>query len=679
MPDAGHRAPGPDVTGILDQLSDAVVALDAELRCTFVNRRAAEILGRAPQDVLGRQPVELFPAFAGTSFEAVYRQVLEQREAATVEGFFAPLDRWFEQRVLPAADGGIVAVIQDVTARKAAERELIEREERYRLVTDSLSDAFWRRAPDGRPLQEADWEAVLGEPARGRAWTEIVHPDDLERVSATWRTALETGRSFDITYRVQAATGTRHVRARGVPLVRDGVIAEWVGVLFDVTDETTAAAALRRAAEQDRLTGLASREVFIERLRMTLTRRSPRAAVLFVDLDRFKAINDRFGHACGDDVLRATATRIRAILRPSDVVSRLSGDEFAILCEDLGDDDEAIAIGRRLTDALARPLESDERIQVTASIGVALADGSDADVAGLLRAADTAMYHAKARGGSCVEVFDDDLRRRAQQSSRIEAELRRGLDSGALDLHFQPIVSLDPRGSRFEALLRWRCEDGSVLPAAQAIAVAERTGLIHPIGREVLRQACAQASAWRRAGTNAGVTVNVSARQLIRHEDLVRDVREALVANDLVPDRLTLEITETVLMEDMDQGEAALEALHALGVRLAIDDFGVGYSSLSYLRRLPVDAVKLDRSFVSGLPDEQSSARIVEAVVGLGRAFGIRVVAEGVETHAQLEALRAIGCHAVQGYLLARPAPVEDAVRGLARAAATARNGAGPG
>jgi diguanylate cyclase (GGDEF)-like protein/PAS domain S-box-containing protein len=663
----GHHPDDPAaLRGVLDRISEALLVVDHDFRCVYLNRSAARGLGREVETVLGHDLLELFPGAVGGALHRAALEAIREQRPVTLEGRIEPLDGWFETRLHPAT-GHLVAVMQDVTVRKQAERDLALSERRYRVLGHALSTAVWQSDAAGRPTRAVDWEALAGHPVRDGLdldWAAVVHPDDLDGLNRAWDRALGTGEEIDHSYRMRHRDGRwLHLRTHGVPVRQDdGTVEEWIGVVYDLSSQVEAEQALRRAASVDPLTGLPNRTVFLERLRGVLARRRECAAVLYVDLDNFKSVNDRFGHAMGDALLCDVAARLSEAVRPSDVVSRLSGDEFAVICEGLADGEEAIAVADRLCGALDQPLQRDERVRPAASVGVTLVAPEDTDDAeGVLRAADAAMYRAKARGGRAVEVFDDALRERLRQRTEIEAELRAGLREGGLHLHFQPIAPLDGRRPSVEALLRWQRPGGPPLSAIDAISVAEATGLIAPIGRAVLAAACSACAGW---ALDVDVAVNVSARQLARPDELIADVTAALEQSGLAPDRLALEITETVLMEDMLQGEAVANRLRALGVQLEIDDFGVGYSSLSYLHRLPVQALKLDRSFLT----DAASGRILEAVVGLANAFDVRVIAEGVETEAQLAVVRAAGCHAAQGYGLARPGPPDELPERLARA-----------
>lgn len=565
---------------------------------------------------------------------------------------------------------GLTAFFQDVTEREQTQRELELRELRYRTLAHAFASVVWASDAEGNALPSDSWTSLTGrgdaKDAKGDVdWREAVHEDDLDRVNAAWATAFADRTEYDETYRLRVPSGAwRHVRARGVPVLVDDAVVQWIGVIDDVTERLAAEEALRRAALEDPLTGLPNRAVLLDRLEALLRRREHRhAAVLYLDVDRFKAINDAHGHAAGDTLLQAVAERLVAGVRPADVVSRLSGDEFVVLCDELTSDDEAVTVAERLAAAASAPVDG-LGADVTVAVGVAAIMPGDTDAEAVLKAADAAMYDVKARGGDGVEVYGAELRDRLRRRAWVADQLRGGLEHDGLDLHFQPVIHVSSPGvtPTVEALLRWRACDGTILPAGEAIEVAEKTGLIVPIGKGVVWSACRAAAAWnaRRDEPLAAVAINVSPREFARPDELVAEVAAALEATGLPGDLLRLEITESVVIDDVARAEDVLGRLRALGCMIAIDDFGVGYSSLSYLHQLPVDAVKIDRAFISRLPGDAGSAQIIAAVVGIARAFDMKVVAEGIETAEQLEAVRAMGCDSVQGYLLARPAPADD-------------------
>jgi len=422
---------------------------------------------------------------------------------------------------------------------------------------------------------------------------------------------------------------------------------------------------IRHRAIHDPLTDLPNKVLFIDRVQHALSnapRLGRRLAVMFLDLDQFKVINDSLGHHTGDQVLLGVAARLQAALRQGDTAARLGGDEFAVLCELVDDLDDGTLIAERIRAAASGKIVANGvELAITASVGVVMVEPDwlvSADV--LLQAADTAMYRAKERGRDRVEVFDDRLRNRAYARLETETTLRRAIDEGRLRVFYQPILSSSSgRVVEAEALLRIETPTGAMLGPADFIEVAEESGLIATIGAKVLEEACRQAVAWHdRYGDKAParIAVNLSARQLSRAS--VREtVQSALAAAGCRPDMLSLELTETVLMEAAPAVREELEALRKIGVTIGLDDFGTGYSSLSYLKRFPLDFVKIDRCFVAGLGQDPEDGAIVDAIISLGRALGLSTVAEGVETTDQLVRLRSLGCDRMQGYLFARPAP----------------------
>jgi diguanylate cyclase (GGDEF)-like protein/PAS domain S-box-containing protein len=443
-----------------------------------------------------------------------------------------------------------------------------------------------------------------------------------------------------------------YISVSGEPIFdADGRFKGYRGVGRDVTHQRLAEQQVLRLARYDGLTGLPNRNMFGDELERTLAkarRAGTRFALFFIDLDRFKNINDSLGHGAGDQLLKVMAARLRALLRESDLVARLGGDEFVVLLE-----------GGVEPAAVAEPVQIEARsFQVTGSIGISLYPDDGEDAATLLKHADAAMYLAKDQGKNNYQFYTAQLALHSAQQFALEADLRAAIDREELQLHYQPKVQV---GSGelvgMEALLRWRHPQRGLLAPGEFIALAEDCGLIVPIGRWVLHAACRQVRAWRDAGCAVPrCAVNLSARQLVS-ETLVDEVAAALRSTRLDADALEVEITESVLMADPERANRTLQGLHALGVHIAIDDFGTGYSSLAYLKRFPAQTVKIDRSFVSGLPDDRDDAAITQAVVAMAHSLALEVVAEGVETDAQLDFLRRLGCDGAQGYLIGRPMP----------------------
>jgi diguanylate cyclase (GGDEF)-like protein/PAS domain S-box-containing protein len=510
-------------------------------------------------------------------------------------------------------------------------------------------------------------------PGTYEGYLACVHPDDRAMVQAAVERSLRTLEPFDFAHRCLLPDGTmRWLQCRGRVRSVDGRPVRMTGAAQDVTAQREAAEALSQLALHDPLTSLPNRSLFMDRLGQSLRRLDRRdrvLAVLFVDLDRFKAINDRFGHAAGDETLLAVGGRLREVLRPHDTVARLGGDEFVVLCEDLEDDRAAVRVAERVLAALGRPiLCGDHAVVSSASIGIALTRRSDATPDALLRDADMAMYRAKETGRNRIEVFDTSARLRSQARVQTAEELRHAVDSGQLRVVYQPIVDLGqatPAG--VEALVRWQHPRRGLLTPIEFIQVAEDTGLVVPLGAWVLRQACRDLTEILDRGTvgtssELVMSVNLSARQL-NAPGLVLMVERVLAEYGVEPRRLCFEITESVLMDDVDVAIPVLSKLRELGARLAIDDFGTGYSSLGYLRRFPVDIVKLDRAFVAGLGTDSAADAITAAVINLGHALGLSVIAEGVESEDQLTVLRALRCDWAQGYLWSAaqaPAPLAE-------------------
>jgi diguanylate cyclase (GGDEF)-like protein len=392
-----------------------------------------------------------------------------------------------------------------------------------------------------------------------------------------------------------------------------------------------------------------------------LRRHQTGIAVLFIDLDNFKVVNDSLGHSAGDKLLVGLGERLRHAIRPSDTIARFGGDEFVVLCEDIVDAHAAVAVGQRIVEATAKPFSLEGReMYITSSVGVALAIADDATPETLLRDADAAMYRAKERGPGRVEVFDEALRARIMERLDLENGLRRALHNDELRVYYQPEVSMaDSRMVAVEALVRWEHPERGLLEPAAFVPLAEETGLIVEIGAWVLREACRQVAEWRAQGSDLGVAVNVSARQLVQ-PDIVDLVRSALDESGLPADALCLEITESAVMRDPESALASLALVKDLGVKVAIDDFGVGFSSLAQLKELlPLHALKVDKSFISGLADDDRNSAIVAAVVMMATTLGVTAVAEGVETEAQMAQARALGCDLSQGYFYTEPEPAE--------------------
>jgi diguanylate cyclase (GGDEF)-like protein/PAS domain S-box-containing protein len=556
--------------------------------------------------------------------------------------------------------------------------ELTRSEARFRSLVQNSSDVITVIGPDGTVRYESpSTHAVLGHSVAtfGEPPLEIVHPEDRDRVRSAAREIRDPSAGvvrLELRVRHQDE-GWRYVEAVASNLLDDQAVAAFVINTRDITAHKALAerrvleAQLTHRAFHDALTGLANRALFSDRLEHALsrsTRRSSTVAVLFLDLDDFKDVNDTIGHAAGDELLVTVARRLDDAVRPADTVARLAGDEFAVLVEDVTDAEDASPVAERIQAALKESITVRGReVFVRCSIGIATSGVDAANAQELLRSADIAMYTAKERGGSGYALFEPGMRTILLERMELEKDLRQALERDEFLLHYQPIVSLRSGEVRaIEALVRWRRPGYALTSPGQFIRVAERTGLIVPLGRWVLEQACKQARSWSERFPRPGglsLNVNISAGQL-RSPELVPDVKAALDASGLTPGRLVLEITESFMVADGDPAIARVEELRSIGVRVAIDDFGTGYSSLGYLRDLPVDELKIDRRFIDGLSAGSRQAALIRAIVTMSEELGIVPIAEGVERPEQADMLLGLGCNWGQGHHLVRPAAPED-------------------
>jgi diguanylate cyclase (GGDEF)-like protein/PAS domain S-box-containing protein len=564
---------------------------------------------------------------------------------------------------------------------RRSKAQLAAGERRFRALIEHSSDVVTVFDPDGTITYDSpSCAAVLGyapQDRLGRDGFAFVHADDRARARAVVaQVAAQAGTVAQAEFRVQHRNESfRWVEASITNLLHDPAVGGCVANLRDITDRKVLEDQLAHQAFHDPLTGLANRALLLDRIDHALgaRRRNPRRnlALLYLDLDDFKTVNDALGHEVGDDLLREVAARLSLGLRPGDTASRLGGDEFAVLLEDLATRDSAYEIGARLLESLQAPFEAGEGVCVGASLGIALGSPTD-DAAALMRNADLAMYRAKGGGKGSFEIYEAGMHAVVVDRIALKADLRRAVAAEEFEPYYQPIVDLETgRVTGVEALVRWHHPERGLVPPAVFIAMAEETGLIIPIGSTVLHRACADAAAWLRDfGTAApqSVSVNLSPRQ-IQDPGIVAEVELALERSGLAPSALTLEITESILLDDTELAAATLSNLNAIGVRIALDDFGTGYSSLTHLDRFPVDVLKVDKSFVDALAsDDTERASLVGAIVNLGMMLGIHVTAEGIESPDQLARLRSMGCELGQGFYFDKPM---DAAALRARMSAT--------
>ena len=689
---------------LLSTCADMIYFKDRDSRFIKASRSAAAFTGAAsPEDMLGKSVRDYFtPEHVAAAF-VTEEQIMRTGEAVndveephlrphtgdeeTLSASKQPL-RDFDGRII-----GTFGISRDITARKMAECELIARTAELDRVGRELRTLI-DTSPDPMSRFDRNLRCTYANPAAlkisGMARRELLgrtleemgqEPEEfVQGWDETLRHVLATGESAEQEFGVMLAGTYRFLHTRFVPeLDDDGEVLSVLAVSRDLTERRRIEEALAEQAVRDPLTGLANRTLLVSRIRQAIelgTARRAGLAVLFLDLDRFKLINDSLGHAAGDELLAAVADRLREAVRRGDLVARFGGDEFVVLCEDV-ERHEAAEIAERINRCLVRPFScAGKAIHVRSSIGIAMAEDDGADVDALLRDADAAMYQVKAAGGVTggYRFFEPAAHELAVARIDLEHDLRLAVDRGEFELVYQPVLSLS--GGRIvgaEALIRWHHPVRGLLAPSEFIGVAEETHLIIPIGRWVIEEACRQLAEWNAqpalavGGRPLMLAVNVSNRQLAHDPSLVETVTEAIAKHGVAAEQICLEVTETAVHEASGEVRWALAELSRAGVQIALDDYGTGYSSLGHLRDIPVNALKIDRVFIDGLTRHRGDDAIVVAVITLAHALGMHVVAEGVESWQQRDRLRELGCDYVQGHLFARPlrvAQFEDLVRG---------------
>jgi diguanylate cyclase (GGDEF)-like protein/PAS domain S-box-containing protein len=659
---------------VIDSLDEGMCVVDSNGRITLWNDALERIAGVPRAVALGESLVRALPILARTELAAAVDEALKDRTRRTIADL--RLSRTagagaLQVRVCPVS-GGVTLLWRDLTEDTKGEQALKRSEERLALAADGAHDGWWEWNLRTKEFYvSARWKELVG--IAGEAgvggpedWLNRVHPEDTSALKAALKAHL-SGQTpyFQHEHRILHQDGTyRTFLCRGIAAPGTGQApGRLAGSLTDTTDHARAREQLRSAGFRDSLTGLRNRADFVEMLGRRLEEfKRPRQgarrfAILYLDLDRFKVVNDSLGHLVGDEMLIAVSRRLESCLRDGDTLARIGGDEFAILLHTIGDELQANAFAFSLQETLSKPMMvAGREVFTTASIGIAFGASGHNTPDEIIRDADTAMYHAKSRGKARHEMFDADLHARTRDRLDLENDLRHAVDKKDFEVFYQPIVLLDSGMCvGFESLIRWT-RDGKAVSPATFVPMAEELGLIDSLGTWILQQVCQQFAVWKKRYPDAGldyVTVNVSSRQLMQ-QNFLRIVEQALEKSGLKPRDVRLEITETALMDSPAAAAQVLRQLREFGAKIYLDDFGTGYSSLSHLHKLPVDALKIDRSFVTTIGISERPA-IVESILALARTMNTSVVAEGVESDVQARELERLGCTHAQGYLFSRP------------------------
>ena len=663
---------------LLDALDEALLHVDHSGVIVEVNRAGSDLLGSSVNSIVGsafdtwldepdhgvlgpwitRLPHEVTDGHGGPH-AAVEVSVI------TTDGRVVPIEVTVQR---PDDTGPILLRLTDRDEVAGHRRALDEARHRFHHAFHSAPTGMVLvRLDDGRIVEANDSLAGMLQRSTselvGRTLRELTHPEDV-RASQSHRAQLELGviDSYLVDQRYRRRDGAYLTTRTRVSVSEDDGILFAIHHIEDVTEERRTAEQLTHAARHDELTGIANRSYFMQVLEQRLTGSRPGlVGLLFIDLDHFKVVNDSLGHARGDELLRQVAQRLEGAVREGDLLARFGGDEFVVVLDGRGGPVDAATAAERLRAAVHPAVTVDgHEFFVTVSIGWSTNHDAGMSPDEMLRDADAAMYRAKSRGRDCVEAFQVGSHESGMQALRTVGELRRGVERGEIVPYFQPIVELQSgRIVGFEVVARWLHPDRGLLPPGEFLPFAEESGLLVSLGASMMRNSLSQMARWRAAGhsfANGSVAVNVGSRQLV-DSSFLPTVVEILDETGLDPDSVWFEITESALLADARAATSTLREIRGLGIHLSVDDFGTGYSSLTYLKRFPVEAIKIDRSFVSGLGIEDEDSTIVEAVIQLGRALGLTVVAEGVESPLQLQRLRDLKCDRGQGYLFGRPRP----------------------
>ena len=669
---------------LLDQVHNAVIATDDNSRITFWNKHAETLYQWKATEVLG---MSIYDVTVPRLSRKLAEQILTQlREAGSWDGEYevrrkdgSTFQAHVTLSVITNEQGqtrGYVGLSEDITERRRAREALRESEASLAAAQHIAHIGSWER---NLATNEMHWSdetyRIFGltprqPPIVFTMFLNLIHPDDRQSVMASVSKAIDEKQPYSIEYRVIRPDGGERIVHAQAEIVsgNDSRTDRIIGTLQDVTEYRRTQERLNHLAHYDTLTGLPNRVLLQDRLSQAMVeadRRDRLVAVMFLDLDRFKIINDTLGHDVGDALLKSVAERLKSCVRVGDTISRLGGDEFTIVLANIAHVDDVVHVAQKIIASFIAPFHIDGReLFGSPSLGITLYPFDDNDIDSLLRNADAAMYHAKELGRNTFQFYTAELNRRTAKRLALETALRHAIERNELLLHYQPQLNLKTgRITGAEALLRWRHPGMGLISPLEFIPLAEETGLIIPIGEWVLRRACAQARVWHELGfKDIQIAVNLSGRQF-QHHHLARLVKQVLKETPLAPRSLDLELTESLLMHNTEAILGAMDELHAHGVVFSMDDFGTGYSSLSYLKRFPIDTLKIDQSFVRDIPRDPDDAAIARAIVSMAHSLGMKVIAEGVETAQQLAFLRANRCDGMQGYYFSKPVSAEDMTR----------------
>jgi diguanylate cyclase (GGDEF)-like protein/PAS domain S-box-containing protein len=681
---AGQTSPEALLDALIEALPGAFFLLRQDGTMVRWNSSLQAVTGYTDAELRSLTPDRFVPEAQRGLILATLREVLElgvvrslDAEIQLKSGECVPY-HFHTRRVSIEGELHVLGVARDVSQRRLAERAIRQARDRLDLALSASGLAMWDwDLAQQRVYFNEGWARLLGAGIIAEAtfpaetvldWT---HSEDQERFRAALADALKGVReSFVCEYRIPDERGDWiwvHSRGKVTQYAADGRAERMIGTSMNVTQRRKVEARAEFLATRDALTGLPNRVLLADRLEQAISaaaRNQGSMAFMFIDLDRFKTINDSLGHAVGDGLLKRVAERLSACVRASDTVARLGGDEFAVILENLGHDaaEGARAVAEKMVTAMAMPvLVESHQLNTSCSAGISIYPTDGRDSATLMKNADVAMYHAKELGRNNYQFFSAEMNARAQERLATENYLRLALRRGELALYYQPKVDIaSGRIVGAEALLRWQHPRKGLLSPGAFIQVAEESGLILPIGEWVLERACEQLAAWRDHMPGFRMAVNLSVGQIRDGERLYGAVAHALGGSGAAPEALELELTESLLMQSVKEKVALLNRLGELGVSLAIDDFGTGYSSLSYLKQLPVDSIKIDSSFIRDLETDPNDRAIVQAILAMAKSLDLATVAEGVESCAQLERLAALGCNEYQGFLFSRPLPPEE-------------------